>query len=277
MISIYNHTSYREFLCDYYTEQKSLNRSFSYQYFADKAGFKSKTFLHKVIKGEKALAKQSALKIAKAIGLKKRETDYFITMVNFNNASNLIEKEYYFHHLQSLCKNHKATVIRENQYSFFNNWYNSVVCQLVTIHDYQNDYKRLAKAVNPPITPKQAENAVKLLLDLEMIKKLPSGKYIRTEQAITAGGEIAALAVKKYQRQCMKLGAESIDRHKKPNRDVSTLTMDISEAGFEKVKQEIQAAREKIADIVHNDGSSDRVYQLNFQFFPVSTLPKKED
>ena len=275
-ISIYDFTSYREFLHDYYKEQKKINSSFSYQSFANKAGFKTKTFIYKVIKGKKALAKSSTLKIAKAIGLKKRETDYFEAMVNFNNAKSIDEKEHYFHNLQSLSKNYQASVLRRNQFSYFNQWYNVVVRELVTILDWEEDYQILAKAVNPPITPGQAKKAVKLLLDLGLIKKLPTGKYIQADKAITTGELIKSLAVYKFQKQCMGLASESIERHTKEIRDMSTLTVGITEEGFHKLSEELKYFRRKLVEIVAGDEPADRVYHINFQFFPVSELPKRD-
>lgn len=275
MISIFNYTSYREFLHDYYKERKRLNSSFSYQSFADKAGFKTKTFIYKVIKGKKALAKQSTIKISEAIGLKKKETDYFRAMVNFSNEKDINDKEYYFHQLQKLSKRLEVSEIRKNQYNYFQQWYIAAIRELVTMLDWENDYKRLAKAVNPPITPKKAKDAVKLLIDLKMIKKLPTGKYIQADKSITTGELVKSLAVQKFQKQCMKLASEAIDRHKKETRDISTLTVGISERGFNKITHEIGSLRRKLVEIVQNDEPADRVYHINFQLFPVSELPKK--
>ncbi len=275
MPNIYNHTSYREFICDYYLEQKKLVPRFSYRKFADNAGFQTKTFIHKIIKGEKALSKSSTLKIAKAMGLKKKETDYFDAMVDFNNAERIEDKEYYFHNLQSLSKNHKSSVMRNNQFAYFNNWYTVVIRELVTTLDWKDDYKQLAKACDPAITPGQAKKSVTLLLDLGLLKKMPSGKYIQVDKAITAGGQVLGLAVKKFQKQALALASESIGHHKKENRDISTLTVGISRHGFERLRQELKVFRGKLVDIVYCDEPVDRVYQINFQLFPVSMLPKK--
>lgn len=275
--SIYNYTSYREFLHDYYVNQKRLHPHFSYQYFANKAGFKTKTFIYKVIKGKKDLAKRSILKIAKAMGLKKRETDYFEAMVDFNNAAGIDEKEHYFHRLLLLCKNHSAKIIRKNQFDYFKQWYIAVIRELITILDWNDDYKILAKAVNPPITPRQARDSVKLLIELGIIKRLASGEYIQTHKSITTGDLLVkSLAVQKFQKQYMQLASETMERHKKDIRDISTLTVGISEGCFNIIRQEIKTFRENLVEIVSNDEPADRVYHINFQFFPVSELPKKE-
>lgn len=274
MASIFKYTSYREFLHDYYKEQKDQFPYFSYQYFANQAKLRSKTFIYKVIKGKKALGKNSTFKIAKAIGLKKRETDYLEAMVSFNNARGIDEKEYYFNNLQLLSKNHKSARIRRNHFSYFTHWYNVVLRELVTIINWKEDYKLLAKMVNPPITPAQAKRGVALLLKLDMITKTESGRYIQTKKVLTTGENVKSLAVQKYQIENLKRASESIERYKKEVRDISTLTVGISHNSFMKIKDEIKILRDKIIEIAHNEKMTDRVYQMNFQLFPVSQLPK---
>ena len=275
LIRIYDYTSYREFLCDYYKEQKVVNSSFSYQYFANKAGFKTKTFIPKVMKGEKALAKRSTLLIAKAMNLTKRETDYFEAMVNFNNAININEKEYYFQKLQFLSKKNKSSIIRENQFTYFANWYYSAIRELVSIIYWGNDYRILANSVYPKITPKQAEKAVKLLVDLGMIKKMPSGRYIQIKKTITFDDRVTSLAMQKCQKQTIELGLLNLENVKNEYRDISTLTLRVSEEGFYRTKEEIKHFKEKLIGIINSDEATDRVYQINIQLFPVSKILKE--
>jgi uncharacterized protein (TIGR02147 family) len=47
MPDIFTYSNSRLFLKDYYGERKKAHPSFSYRYFANKAGFKSKTFIYK--------------------------------------------------------------------------------------------------------------------------------------------------------------------------------------------------------------------------------------
>ena len=95
-LDIFIYTDYRKFLKDYYENKKKENKSFSYQRFANKAGFKTKTFLFNVIRGDKPLSKKSILNLAQAMKLKKKETDYFETLINFNESKTVKEREYYF-------------------------------------------------------------------------------------------------------------------------------------------------------------------------------------
>lgn len=121
MISVFDYTDYRMFLGDFYSEQKKLNPSFSYQALADRAGLKSKTYLHKVITGKKNLAKSSVLKVAKAIKLKYRETEYLNALVDFNNAKTIREKEYYFTKVKELSPAVQGQLVLKSQFELFSN------------------------------------------------------------------------------------------------------------------------------------------------------------
>jgi uncharacterized protein (TIGR02147 family) len=275
MPDIFAYTDSRLFLKDYYEEQKKVLPLFSYQYFANRAGIKSKTFIYKVIAGQKALSKGAIFAVAQAIGLKKKETEYFEAMVHFSQAKTEREREFYFNHLQTFGRHHSAAQIRQDQFDYFSKWYYPALRELVVILDFKNDFKLLARSLDPPITAKQAKDAVHLLCKSGLIKHTASGRYVQTDKSLTTGDKVQSLAVQSFQKENLRLAAESIDRHKRHNRDISTLTAGVSEAGYRRICDEISGFRKKLAGIIEKDEPVDRVYQINFQVFPLSTLPKK--
>jgi uncharacterized protein (TIGR02147 family) len=270
MIKIFDYTDYRKFLKDVYEFKKKSNKYFSYQTFATKAGFKTKTYLFKIINGQKALSKRSIFNVAHAIGLNKKETEYFEAMVNFNEAKTVREREHYFNLLQAFNLDKVAVKLRENQFKYFSNWYNAVIRELVTIINFQGDCKRLGLKTRPNITEHQADEALQLLLDLDLIKKGPHGRYVHTERALSTGDEVVSLAVQKFQKEHLKLADRAIDDCPPADRDISTLTVGISREGFEQIKSELQWFRKHLIKIVDKDEPADRIYQMNLQLFPLT-------
>lgn len=275
MPQIYAYINSRKFLKDYYEERKKAQPSFSYQYFANKAGFRSKSFIFKVIDGQKTLSKTAVFAIAQAMELKKQETAYFEAIVNFTQAKSTKEREFYFNHIQSFGKNKQTTQLLRNQFDYFSKWYLPAIREMVTYLDFNDDFKRLAQSLSPAITAKQAKDAVKQLLDLNLIERLPTGRYRQTDSAITTGNEMKSLAVAMFQKENLRLAAEAIDRHDRGSRDISTLTVGLTETGVKRLAEEIASFRKKLIDLVEKEEPVDRVYQINFQLFPLSTLPGK--
>ena len=110
---------------------------------------------------------------------------------------------------------------------------------------------------------------MQLLEECELIKKDKSGKYVLTENSITTGDRTSKLALRGYHQHCLKLAADSIDRDPPGSRHISGLTLGISQEGYERIVERINAFRKEIALIAEEDPNSDKVFQLEFAMFPV--------
>lgn len=270
---IFDYTDYRSFLTDYYQQKKAANPSFSYNSFSIKAGFKNKSFIYNVIHGIKNISKSSAVMLSQAMGLKKMEAEYFENLVFFNQAKNLKEQNYFLEKLNSMNvkgKAFEALRLRGDQYEFYSKWYHSAIRSLLDMYSFKDDFDWLARAVYPPLTPKQAKASVELLENLGLIEKKGDGTYVITSQHITTGNESIKIAVLNYHRDTAQLVVNAIDTLPRNRSDISGLTIGISENAFHKIVEETKAFRSRIIELVNMDSESDRVYQFNLHLFPLS-------
>jgi len=91
---------------------------------------------------------------------------------------------------------------------------------------------------------------------------------------ITTGEQAVSHSISTFHRKTMDLARDAIDRFPRSDRDISTLTLGLSEDGRAKAREEIRRCRRKLLEIAKQDERSDRVYQFNFQAFPVSVMRK---
>lgn len=276
MPNIYNYLNYREYLEDFYNERKKEDSTFSYQVFADKAGFKSKSFIKLVIDGRKNLSKASIPKLNRVLKLKGKAFSYFNDIIAFNHAKKLSERNRYFQRLSRYNQRNKAKMVLAQQYDFYQKWYHNTIRELVVQVDFKEDYAKLGKMVKPPISARKAKQSVQLLLNLGLIKKVGT-KYVQTDTIITTGNEVRSLAVQNFHVQNMMLAAESIDTVPRSQRDISCLVVGLSNEGIELYKQEIQKFRKKLLDIAEKEKKTQRVYHVNFQFYPMSEVIDEAD
>ncbi|MGA2508190.1 MAG: TIGR02147 family protein [Chitinispirillaceae bacterium] len=276
MLNVFSYTDYRKYLLDYYQEKKKDNQTFSYNSFSIKAGFRNKGFLHTVLHGSRNLSKSSIVKIVTAIGLKKSEAEYFENLVFFNQAIDLIERTYFCEKLNSVrTPSRSVTVVqqtRRDQYEFYSRWYHSAIRSLIDMYPFKNDYLWLAKNVFPAITPKQAKRSVELLAKLGLIEKKKDGVYALTSKNITTGNEITAVAALQFHKESAHLVEHALDTLPRDKRNVTGLTLGISENMYNKICDEITAFRTRIVNMVQDDVGTDRTYQLNFHFFPITNV-----
>lgn len=270
--SVFDFTDYREFLKAYYQFEKLTNPAFSYRYFASRAKMNSSGFYKNVIDGKKSLGRSLTTRFASAMKLKKKEAEYFENMVFFNDADTIEEKLIYFERMMSLRKL-DAYLIQTNQFEYYSKWYYSAIRELIGFLKIKDDFVLLSQTLNPPIRPDQAEKAIKVLLELKFISRDEKGYFTLSQNHITTGSEVRSLNVAQYQIACMDLAKEAIDRFKPAVRDMSTLTLSISEQAFPIIKDEIISFRKKLLSIEKQFPNPDRVYQLNTHFFPLSKIP----
>jgi uncharacterized protein (TIGR02147 family) len=270
MKQIFEYNNYRLFLKDYFSEKKRTTGYFTHRYFAEKARFSSPVFIKLVIDGKANLSKKSIKKLIPAMELTDIQARYFDALVNFNQAKTHQTKQKYFAILRAINKDHSVHVLDTDQYDFYSNWHNSAIRELAAATGFKNNFADLGKQVNPPLKTKEAKAAIRLLEKANLLKKKDDGTYEQTTKIISTGSEVVSLAVRALHRQMAQLAVEAIENVPKDERDISGLTVGVSQNGFEKIKEEIKKARERIMSIVAEDEPVEKVCRVNFHLFPIS-------
>jgi uncharacterized protein (TIGR02147 family) len=275
-VSIYDYTDYRQYLCDYYKEQKVKNPAFSYRYFARRAGFNSSGLYKDIVEGRTGITRSLILRFAMAMKLSKKQEEYFEIMVYFNDAKSIEEKKVYFERLIRY-HNSKAFRIDASQYEYYSKWYYIAVRELLAIGNFSDDYSEIARALNPSITLEQARKAIDILKKLRLIRKEKNGYYKVVERILTTGSEVKSLAIAQFQKTMMDLANEAIDRHPARHRNISSITFSVSPQTYDDIKAELDACRKRILGMIDRSEKEDRVCQLNLQLFPLTRIKEPEN
>lgn len=272
---IFDYTDYRVFLKDYYQFKKETTRYFSHRYFLKKAGLAGPNFLKNVMDGKKNLSAKSVEKFEKALELNSSEAEYFAKLVLYCQAKKVTKKKIYFNDLSHFLTKSVAHTIQKNQLEYFSHWYNIVLREYIHGHPFKGDYVKLAKSIFPKITPKQAEKSVILLEKLGMIKVGSDGAYYLTNPIITTGAEINDIGAYEYHKNMIDISKKALEYIPKEERYFRTITGSYSESTFEKIKMEVEQARNKILQHIKNDSGKKETYQINMHLFPLQSKTRR--
>jgi uncharacterized protein (TIGR02147 family) len=269
MLNVFEYTDYRSLLADLYKEKKEEWSSFSYRYIGDKVGFTSAGFFTNILNGKRNISDELIFKFAELFRFSKQETEYFEHMVHYAQAKDADRKQYYFSKMLSLRKSSvKELTAEQNEY--FSTWYNVAIRELLNIYTFDGDFEKLGKIIAPPITANQAQTSVELLLKLGLINRDGADYYI-TDKTITTGVNVSLSSIHHFQRATMDLARTAIERFERKDRSISTLTLSVSPKQFKVIEEKLAEFRREVLEIVKNDGDPiERVYQLNFQIFPLT-------
>lgn len=273
--SLLEYMDYRSYLRDEYRGRKAVHSFYSFRLFSQRAGFRSPNFLKLVMDGERNLTKESVFKFSRGLGHNRKESEYFENLVFFNQSKTLEEKNIYLTKMMRLRRKTEPSRDEESEYAFYAKWYHPVVRELVTALDFRGDFRKLAQSVAPSITTAEARRSVKLLSQLGFIEKTPDGGYTKTSATLSSGAQVRSVATANYQRAVMELAQYAMERFGASQRTIHSLTLSVSQQTYEELAGRLQELRHDILRLVGANERAERVVQLNFQLFPVSTADSR--
>jgi uncharacterized protein (TIGR02147 family) len=221
-----------------------------------------------VFQGRKNLANASIPHFVKLMKLTQREAEYFKLLVLFNKAKSNDEIRILFEKMLPYIEL-GARKIESGAYEYYTKWYYAAVREVLAYFPFNADYASLAQMTVPEIGVREAKKAVALLLKLGFIKRSRAGRYELTSRFITTGEEWRSIAVRRFQKETIGLALKALDDVPKEQRDISTVTVTLSEDGFARMREKLKAFRREVLELAHQEGNADAAYHLNLQLIPI--------
>ncbi len=273
MPRLYDYRDYRKFIEHAVEERKKQNPQYSFRSFARALDINSSTLL-RIVSGERNLSKKLMPIFIKALKLKAKETEYFELLVKIDQEKDISIKAIYLDHINKFCAVNVRNV-QPGNYGFYEKWYYSVIRELVDLTPIkESDAARVGALLTPPISPKQVKQAFKVLIKLGFIEPNPDGVFKQKGHYISTGDAWSSLSIQEFQKTMANFGVRALTSFPKKERDISTVTLTLSQEGQQQLQNILADTRRKIMDLAKGDSSEDRVCQVNLQLFPLSkTLP----
>ena len=268
MKEIVEYTDYRKYILDYYEERKRSS-VFSWQKFAQDAGFSSAVFLKYVCEGKKNLSVGSAGSVASAMGLAGYEQTYFVLMVSYAHAKSDKAKRAAFEERCALAKAHKMRVLGNDEFDYFKSWKNPVLRELAP-HMPGAKPLEMARACSPSITAAEVTETLNFLVRMKLLKKDRDGNYHQTDKTITMGDmDVVPVAARELQRQMGEFAIKAIDLPLS-ERTMCGFVLGLTERSYERIRKEMADFYRRVVAIATEEDETERVYRMNMQLFPLS-------
>lgn len=264
---IFLYTDFRRFLSEAWAFRKASDPKFSHRFIAGKAGFSTSAFFGKVLAGEANLSPTAALKLAELFRLNRAETRYFEHLVLYAQARGPEERALFLDQIVSWRRT-RVPKVRTEQMGLFEHWYIVAVREVLDLGS-PTDPESVASMLRPRITTAQARKALETLAKLGLAKRDEQGAWRKTDPVLTTG-VAEDPEIDSFRRQTMGLALEAMDRFATADRSISTLTVTLSPATFERLRDRFRHLRREILDMASEEVEADRVVQVNLQAFPVA-------
>jgi uncharacterized protein (TIGR02147 family) len=272
MLNFWNVSDYRDLLKSYYERRKEELSIYSYRMMGEKLGVDS-SYLYRVLQKRQQLPSRSIPAARELLGLTGRAAEYFDLLVAAAKSKNSKENHELMEKALAL-RDVARKEITQSELRFFGEWWIPAVRAYLEISGGDANPKRIAEYIRPKITEAQATEALQLLKDLGLVKRLASGKLKIADAHLTVGGPEKIQAVRRYQQEILQLAAKAIDECPVDKRDISTLTMAVDAAAFDDIRDMLREMRRLIQKRVDESVAPDRIMELSMAFFPVTEIRK---
>ncbi len=275
-------TDYRFFLKEFYLYKREQTRTslrpYSYATFAAAADIKSPNYLKLIIDGQRNLSPEMARKFAKAIGFAKEETEEFLALVDFTQATEPLERNRYLKVLADIRVRQqlKSGEINVETWEKVPSWVTWVINALVDQKGVNFEPETLADLMRGKARIEEIRRSLERLVSSgELVKNPETGEMSRGRELMSGSESVPVALVRKLQAELIYLGLESLFQDLPQDREFGAQTLALTEDEFELLKFELRQFRKrwfKDVSVARKTIKGDRVFQLNIQLFPVTEM-----
>lgn len=267
--NVFEYLDARRYLGDYYAHKKASGRGFSYRAFSRRVGLGSPNYLKLVIDGDRNLTPEMATRFGAACGLADNALAYFLDLVAFTQASHTDERAARYERLLQFREHREVHKIDVAFGTYHSKWYLPAIRELAFRDDFRPDPEWVAQRLLPTIKVADAREALRILVDLGLLTEI-DGRWRPTEPSVTTGPEVRGVHYGQYHRSMITRALSSLDERPPHDRDISSVTLCLSDEGMALLKERLKAFRRDLLALSDDEPRPERVFQVNLQAFPLS-------
>ncbi|MCB9495911.1 MAG: TIGR02147 family protein [Fibrobacteria bacterium] len=268
---IHDFTSHREYLRTILAWGRARrDPRFLQRNILDRLGVASTGFLSNVLAGRKNLSPTQIRRFAEILELSAGDAEYFETLVHCGQARGETEQREWLERLGRL-RTISISTLSEETIGLFARMESVFLYEYLTFATFDGNAEELGACFDPPYRGEEILSALAHLRRLGLVEQDARGRWIARSQAVSSGPDADSPELASFHRRAMALARRSLAKVPSGERDLSVLSLGLSEDGYRRARAEIAHLRRRLVGIAMEETHPERIYQLNFHLIPVSS------
>jgi uncharacterized protein (TIGR02147 family) len=218
-----------------------------------------------------------ARRFAETCGLGRDAADYFVTLVAFNQSTNIHDRNQHFEKLSGFRRYRRAQKLELREAAYHSHGYLPAIRELALSPNFREDPEWIAERLRPAIKPNEARQALDTLLDLRLLERGTDGRLRPAARVVSTGPETAGMHIANYHTEMMQRATAAMTLVPASERDISSLTLCLGSGGLVRLKERLQTFRRELLAIAESESNPSQVVQVNFQLFPLTRDTAEEE
>lgn len=272
--SVFRYTSAKQFLLDSLDYKKKKNPQFSVRQWAKKMGLQSHTLLTLLIQGKRPLRVKHAKFLSLGLGLSMKENLFFQTLIQYEAASSIEEKELCKMWLVEQNPGQDFTTRELDEFSVISDWIHMAILGASRLKDFDGKPETLKNRIGSKTSVHEIRSAMNRMMEMGLLEKQADGNLWPAYQRITNKDDVANAGARKYHQQVIELAKNAIEEQGVTEREYQSLSIAIRKEDLDLAKEMIKKFRMQFVQALGlQTREADELYQLNVQFFRLTESP----
>lgn len=268
-IELTGYSNYRTYFEDLYQLAKNSFEKYSYIRFAEDLNLGPSNIIFTIIRGSRKLMFKHVRSVSDALGLDAGERKFFASLVRLQNSNNMSDRIQDYDALLDVAGNRQKKSESKDAILFFSAWHHVLVFEALELFPEGASPQLLAKQFRVPISTTEIRESLELLSHMGLLE-VRENLYFKKQKHLSTGGKVPGFGVIRFHLKMLELARECLGPEFSPEeRNVSSVTLAVSETGSQKILETIGEFRKRIFAIANEEHSAEKLVQVNFQFFPI--------
>ncbi len=276
MLTLFDYQQYREFLKDYYLDQKKRKTGLTYARFSEIAGLNSPNYLKLVMDGEKNLTSENIVRFAKALKFSDHESDYFEALVHFNQAKKSLEREYYQERMNRLKKRVRGGLsertLEEYEFESISNWLHHAIMVLTNVKGFRESPAWIKERLFNLASDQEIVSVLERLQQLGLLIRNEEGKLVQSQRQVRTKPELRRLSVRIFYEGRLSRAIQSLKLTEPEERELGAYLVGISPKQIPELKKRVREFMKSLNEWALENSSPHQVYALTFCGFPLTSI-----
>lgn len=274
--NIFDYNNFREFLKDYYDDQKLHRTGFTYARFSERAGIQSPNYYKLVMDGQKKLTPSNLVKFSLALKLEDGEKDFFEALVQFNQAATQTEREYFFDRLKRLREQKSGVlskrIVEEYEFESISSWTYHAVMLLTGLKSFRESPRWISKKLFGLISESEVVAILARLEAIGLLVRDKKGRLGQSHKRIKTRPELKRQSAQIFYEGLLGRAARSLSIDGGEAREFGAYMVGLSPRQVPELKKKVREFMNDLNEWALENDDPEQIYAMVFGGFPLSCL-----
>lgn len=272
---LYSYANYREYLRDFYDRQKAGKTGFTYARFSQSVGIRSPNYFKLVMEGEKNLTATNAIRFAKGLGLEGAQADYFEALVNFNQAGNPLEREFFQERMRRLrqrapTEDEDEKTVEEFEFESMSHWLHLTLTVMTNLRGFREDTAWLRGRLRNLAGESEIRKALDALERSGVLKRDAQGRLRQSHRQLRTRADLRRLAVRRFYASLFGRAAQALEIGTPEERELNAYVVGFDPKQLPEVRKRVREFMAGLNELALASVAPREVYSFMFAAVPVT-------